>query len=52
MDAAIAEIRQLVEIQQSHGAHSPTQLEWWYFTGHLWKVEGVNPARAMTLTFF
>ena len=40
MDAAIAEIRQLVEIQQSHGAHSPTQLEWWYFTGHLWKVEG------------
>lgn len=39
MDASIELMRQQVEVQQFHGAHSPTQLEWWYFTGHLWKNE-------------
>lgn len=42
MDAFVDELRQQVEIQQMHGARSPTPLEWWYFTGHLWKSENTK----------
>ncbi|MEN9529718.1 MAG: hypothetical protein RI932_1591 [Pseudomonadota bacterium] len=54
--------------QHLHGAHSPTSLEWWYFTGHLWKTSTVqkcdshsdvlglhnnkNPDYALQSTFF
>ncbi|MBM3383324.1 MAG: hypothetical protein FJY29_12940 [Betaproteobacteria bacterium] len=27
-----------IAMQHLHGAHSPTSLEWWYFTGHVWKT--------------
>jgi predicted secreted hydrolase len=27
-----------IATQHLHGAHSPTSLEWWYFTGHVWKT--------------
>jgi predicted secreted hydrolase len=36
-DDIARELKQSVEVRQLHGANSPTQLEWWYFTGHLWK---------------
>lgn len=36
-DDAVRDLRQTVEVRQLHGARSPTSLEWWYFTGHLWK---------------
>jgi len=38
----VRELKQSIEVQQMHGARSPTTLEWWYFTGHLWK----NPTRS------
>lgn len=42
MDAAVEQLRQHVEVKQLHGANSPTSLEWWYLTGHLWKTEVQN----------
>ncbi|MEY2988595.1 MAG: hypothetical protein RJB13_2116 [Pseudomonadota bacterium] len=39
MDASVELMRQQIEVRQFHGAHTPTQLEWWYFTGHLWNQE-------------
>lgn len=41
MDPALVnQLREAVEIRHLHGANSPTSLEWWYFTGHLWRHDG------------
>jgi len=37
-DDLIRELKHSVEVQHLHGSRSPTSLEWWYLTGHLWKV--------------
>ncbi|MFZ9519142.1 MAG: lipocalin-like domain-containing protein [Silvanigrellaceae bacterium] len=34
----VRELKQAIEVRQLHGSRSPTPLEWWYFTGHLWKI--------------
>jgi predicted secreted hydrolase len=39
MDSIYEALRQSIEIRQQHGANSPTPLEWWYLTGHLWKAD-------------
>lgn len=33
----VRELKRAIEVRQLHGSRSPTSLEWWYFTGHLWK---------------
>lgn len=43
MDSLYEALRQTVEIRQMHGANSPTSLEWWYLTGHLWKADDKTP---------
>lgn len=43
MDAAVNQLRESIEIRNMHGAQSPTSLEWWYFTGHLWNNETMAP---------
>jgi predicted secreted hydrolase len=64
----VRELKHAVEVRHLHGARSPTSLEWWYFTGHMWKdnERGLcedkqgpvfNPARqsadyALQATFF
>lgn len=34
----VRELKHAIEVRQLHGSRSPTSLEWWYFTGHLWKI--------------
>jgi predicted secreted hydrolase len=34
----VRELKHAIEVRQQHGSRSPTSLEWWYFTGHLWKI--------------
>jgi predicted secreted hydrolase len=67
-DDVVRELKQAVEVRHMHGARSPTSLEWWYFTGHMWKENErglcenkqgpsnnpaqLNPDYALQATFF
>ncbi|NBO37336.1 hypothetical protein EBU99_02000 [bacterium] len=33
---------------QQHGANSPTPLEWWYLTGHLWSQQDQHSCKEMS----
>jgi predicted secreted hydrolase len=37
LEAIHQEMRQAIELRHLHGANSPSSLEWWYFTGFMWR---------------